>query len=215
MLKTKSYNMSNYNVLLISEQKLIENTAINGTSVDTSELRFCIAQSQVIFLQESLGTNLFNKILDLVDTGDISLPVNVNYKNLLDGWIQPMLISYAYYIALDNFFVKWSAVGLVQNRTEQGGSVDLKTLQYLKQNAKNQAEFNDNLLRRQLIWNVSLYPEYSLITNNGDLPPEPNTPFKSSMTLPSRGWYASRNGWLEMSGCDIPSWYNYNGLPKK
>ena len=210
--------MSNYNVLLISEQKLIENTAINGTNVDTSELRFCISQSQTIFLQESLGTNLFNKILDLVDTGQISLPANSNYKELLDGWIQPTLISYAYYLALDNFFVKWSAVGLVQNRTEQGGNVDLKTLQYLKQNAKNQAEFNDTLLRRQLVWNVSLYPEYSLINNNGDLVPETNTAFKSNITLPGGGWWNMNSngmGTLYNQNCTIPSWYNFNGtIPK-
>lgn len=206
--------MSAYNVLLISEQKLIDNTAINGTNVDTSELRFCISQSQTIFLQESLGTNLYNKILDLVDTGDITLPANSNYKELLDTWIQPTLISYAYYLALDNFFVKWSAVGLVQNRTEQGGSVDLKTLQYLKQNAKNQAEFNDNLLRRQLIWNTNLYPDYSLISNNSDLPPETNSPFKSSMTLPGRGWYWNKTGPAALGfNCTIPSWYNFNGLP--
>ena len=200
-----------YNVLLISEQKLIDNTAINGTNVDTSELRFCISQSQTIFLQESLGTNLFNKVLEIVDNGTISSPANNNYKVLLDNFIQPTLIQYAYYLALDSVFVKWSAVGLMQNRTEQGGSIDLKTLQYLKNNAKNNAEFNDNLLRRQLIWNNSLYPEYSLVQNNGELPPESNSPFKSSMTLPGAGWYYGMTGPAALGlNCDRPWWYGGN-----
>jgi hypothetical protein len=197
-----------YNVLLISEQKLIDNTAINGTNVDTSELRFAIMQAQTIFIQESLGTNLYNKVLQIVDNGTISSPSNNNYKVLLDSFIQPTLIQYAYYLALDNIFVKWSAVGLMQNRTEQGGSIDLKTLQYLKNNAKNNAEFNDNLLRRQLIWNNSLYPEYSLVQNNGELPPESNSPFKSSMTLPGAGWYYGMSGIGALGfNCDRPDWY--------
>ena len=64
----------NYNVLLISEQELKNNTPITE-NVDTSELRFGIQQSQTIFLQETLGTNLYEFILDLVETGDIDDPL--------------------------------------------------------------------------------------------------------------------------------------------
>jgi hypothetical protein len=62
-----------YNVLLISEQKLKDNTPINE-NVDTQELRFGISQAQQIFIQESLGTNLYEYILGLVSSGDIELP---------------------------------------------------------------------------------------------------------------------------------------------
>jgi hypothetical protein len=178
-----------YNVLLISEQKLIDNTAMNGSNVDKSELRFCIQQAQTIYLQESLGTHLFDKMLDLVQSGNITQPQNSNYKTLLDDFIQPMLISYSYFIGLDNFFMKWVSIGLVQNRSEQGNNIDLKTLQYMKSQAKDRGEFNDNLLRRQLVFNSQLYPEYLEWLNNGSLPPEQSSGFRSPITLPGYGWY--------------------------
>jgi hypothetical protein len=215
-----------YNVLLISEQKLKDNTPINE-NVDSSELRFCILQAQNIQIQESLGTNLYEKLLQIVDNGTISDPSNLNYKLLLDNYIQPTLISYSYYLGLDNFWVKFINIGLVQNSSEQGQPVDLKTLQYLKQNAKNQAEFNDNLLRRHLVFKSNLYPEYfggSL--NDGQIFPETDSAFNSSITLGGnnggywkRKWGSNFNAMGSLCcGSNLPSWYgspnNSPGMPK-
>jgi hypothetical protein len=141
-----------YNVLFISEQKLKDNTPITD-NVDSSELRFAILQSQTIMLQETLGTNLYEYLLQIVDDNTINTDGSLyRYKGLLDNYIQPTLIAWSYYLALDNFWVKFINIGLVQNRSEQGAPVDLKTLQYLKSNAKNQAEFQDNLMRRHLFF---------------------------------------------------------------
>jgi len=204
-----------YNVLFISEQKLKDNTPITD-NVDSSELRFAIQQSQAIQLQESLGTNLYEYLLKIVDDNTVNTDVSlIRYKELLNNFIQPTLIAWSYYLALDNFWVKFMNVGLVQNRNEQGSAVDLKTLQYLKNNAKNQAEFQDNLLRRHLLFRSGWYPEYfSGNLQNGQLPPETDTAFKSNMTLP--GWGVSRgsgwNGNFNMmgplcAGSGFPTWY--------
>jgi hypothetical protein len=206
-----------YNVLFISEQKLKDNTPITD-NVDSSELRFGIYMAQTIQIQESLGTNLYEYLLKIIDDNTINTDVSlIKYKELMNNFIQPALIAYAYTICLDNFWVKFMNVGLVQNRNEQGSAVDLKTLQYLKNNAKNQAEFQDNLLRRHLLFRSGWYPEYfSGNLNNGELPPETDTPFKSSMTLPNAGYYASGRGWngnFNMmgplcAGNGFPTWYN-------
>ena len=55
-----------YNVLFISEQKLKDNTPITD-NVDSSELRFAIQQAQTIQIQESLGTNLYEYLLKIID----------------------------------------------------------------------------------------------------------------------------------------------------
>lgn len=210
-----------YNVLLITEQKLKDNSPI-GENVDVSELRFAIQQSQTIFIQESLGTNLFETILELVQSGDINLPAKADYKSLLNNFIQPTLISYAYYLALDNFYIKFMNIGLVQNRSEQGNPVDIRTLTYLKNNAKDNAQFNDNLLRRHLVFNNWKYPEYTLTTNNGQLIPEFGGAFKSPITLPTAGRIASKNasglslssgsyGSTNWYGCPYPWWYGGPG----
>ena len=210
-----------YNVLLITEQLLKSNTPIND-NVDTSELRFSISQAQTIFIQESLGTNLYEYILGLVQNGDIDLPQYSDYKELLRNFIQPTLISYAYYLALDNFYIKFMNIGLVQNRSEQGNPTDIRTLTYLKNNAKDNAQFNDNLLRRHLVFNNSRYPQYTITTNNGQLIPEFGGAFKSPLTLPSNGRFSSRNGsglnlgsggysGSDWYGCPYPWWYGGTG----
>jgi hypothetical protein len=199
----------NYNVLLISEQELKNNTPITE-NVDTSELRFGIQQSQTIFLQETLGTNLYEFILDLVETGDIDTAPYIRYKELIRNFIRPMLISYSYYICLDNFYIKFVNVGLQQFRSEQSNPIDLKTLQYLKNNARDNAQFNDNLLRRHLVFNNQWYPQYTLVENNGQLIPEFQGAFKTPITLPGGnqilGNYGIRGG-NGMFDCSIPWWY--------
>jgi hypothetical protein len=204
-------------VLLISEDLLKTNTPISE-NVQSDELRFGILQAQAIFLNESLGTNLYQEMLNLVDSGDISNPSKAVYKNLLDTYIQPMLITYAYYLVIDNFYVKFVSVGLTQNRSEQGDKIDHRTFQYLKANAKQQSEFNDNLLRRHLIFRSGLYKEYnSGNLNDGQLPPIPATPFQSPITVPTNGynfsakWRTGNNCFNSMgylcAGSYLPSWY--------
>ena len=206
------------NIMMISEELLKTYTAIND-NVQTDELRYCILTSQNIQIQETLGTNLYNKILNLISTGDISTGANVNYKNLLDTYIQPALINYSYAMALDNFMVKFMSVGLVQNRSEQGNAIDFKTFQYLKSNAKDQAEFSDNLLRRHLIFRSNLYPEYNNGNlNDGQLPPETKTAFAANITLPGNGYYwrkkigSSNFNALGPLCCDseFPTWYGHS-----
>lgn len=210
-----------YNVLLITEQKLKDNTPIND-NVDSTELRFSISQAQQIFIQESLGTNLYEYILKLVKDGDIDLAQYSDYKELLNNFIQPTLISYAYYLALDNFWVKFVNVGLQQMRSEQGTPLDIRGLSYLKNNARDNAQFNDNLLRRHLVFNNQKYPQYTLTTNNGQLIPEFGGAFKSPLTLPANGRASSKNAsglyysgsrysssnWY---GCPYPDWYGGPG----
>jgi hypothetical protein len=198
-----------YNVLMISEQRLKDYTAINE-NVDSSELRFSIQMAQNIFVQESLGTNLYNHMLNLISGNTISQPANIHYKNLLDDFIAPMLTQFSYYLALDNFFVKFVNVGLQSFNSEQSNPIGIKEFQYLKNNAKNQAEFLDNLLRRHLVFNNQNFPQYTLTTNNGQLIPEFAGAFKSPITLPAFGRAGSRYGvfgYNGVYGCPIPWWY--------
>lgn len=202
-----------YNVLLISEQKLKDNTPINE-NVDTSELRFCIQQAQTIFIQETLGTNLYEYILKAVQNGDIDTAPYIRYKELLNNFIQPTLISYAYYLGLDNFFVKFVNVGLQSFSTEQSNPIGIKELTYLKNNARDNAQFNDNLMRRHLVFNNQWYPQYTLIENNGQLVPEFGGAFKSPITLPAgrniNGNFGIRGGIGGLFDCPIPWWYSGN-----
>jgi hypothetical protein len=145
----------------------------------------------------------------LVSNGDINLAGKIKYKELLNNFIQPTLISYAYYLALDNFFIKFVNVGLQSFSSEQSRPIGIKEFTYLKNNARDQAQFNDNLLRRHLVFNNQDYPEYTLTTNNGQLIPEFGGAFKTSITLPGSRSIAGNFGYGGgYSSCDYPWWYS-------
>lgn len=189
------------NILLISENVLKSYSYI-GENVQANELRYAILTSQNVEIQETLGTKLYNKILDLVDNNDINLPQYSNYKDLLDKYIQPTLIGFSIFRALDNFIVKFLSIGLVSNQSEQGSRVEFKTYLQLKTNVKDDAEFSNNYLRRYLIFNSSLFPEYT-DNQKEQLQPSQNTAFKSPLSIPGNwGWFDERN-------CPFPAWYGH------
>lgn len=200
-----------YNVLMISEQTLKNNSPITE-NVDTSELRFSIQMAQNIFVLETLGQNLYNKMLELIQTNDIELSGNTHYKVLLKQYITPMLTQYAYYLALDNFFIKFVNIGLQQFRSEQSNPITIKELTYLKNNAKDNAQFLDNLMRRYLVFNTWMFPEYTQVNSPADLLPEFTGAFKSQLTLPSRrylggSWGYNGSGTILDGYCEYPWWY--------
>lgn len=174
-------------VFFISEQVLKSKTAINE-NVDSGELRFCIEIAQDINIQETLGQNLYQELQYKVSAGTVS----GNYKFLLDSYVVPALTLWAYYHALDNFLVKFVNVGLVSNNTEQGSSIDFKTFQFLKNNARSQAEWYDDNMRKWLCANSSDFPEYNTV-EIGKVLPKHGSAYRNSMALKSYpkypAWY--------------------------
>jgi hypothetical protein len=115
-------------------------------------------------------------------------------------------------------FIKLVNVGLQQFRSEQSNPIGIKEFTYLKNQAKDRAQFLDNLLRRHLVFNNQDYPDYTLTTNNGQLIPEFAGAFKSSITLPSRKYvngnlsnYGYGIGASTLFDCPYPWWYGGRG----
>jgi len=169
-------------VYFISETKLKDYTSISE-NVDSGSLRQAIRTSQLINAQETLGTSLYNKLIDLVDTGDISSPSNSVYKSLLDDYVVDVVIQYSLFYALDDFIFKFMNVGLVQGSSEQGSPLDINTFKMIKNGAKDRAEFFDNRLREHLFNNENLYPAYETSTTDGTLPGAHTDGFTSSIVL--------------------------------
>jgi len=156
-------------VYFISETKLKDYSNIND-NVDSGSLRQAIRTAQLINLQETLGTSLYDKLSDLVDTGDITGATNSNYKTLLDDYVVDVVIQYSVFYALDDFIYKFMNVGLVQGFSEQGSWLDISTFKMIKNSARDRAEFFDNRLREHLFNNENLYPAYKTSTTDGTLP---------------------------------------------
>ena len=169
-------------VYFISETKLKDYTSISQ-NVDSGSLRQAIRTAQLINVQETLGTSLYNKLSDLVDTGDITGSTNSNYKTLLDDYVVDVVIQYSLFYALDDFIYKFMNVGLVQGFSEQGSSLDINTFKMIKNGARDRAEFFDNRLREHLFNNDNLYPAYKTSTTDGTLPGAHTDGIMSSIVL--------------------------------
>ena len=180
----------------VSEQKLKEYTPVNKM-MDSGKLTSAIRISQDIVAKEALGQSLYEKMMELISSGDISLSTNVNYKNLLDNYIVPCAMWNAYYVSLDFALVEYANVGLVSNNTEQGSSVDLATFKTIKNGAKHTADFYTEKLKVWLLNNTSLYPEYDR-ESPGETEPDRST-YSTGIVFDTPGGYC-RDEWLFCGG---------------
>ena len=145
--------------LLLSWTKLKQYSDIND-SVDPDLLKNNIRLSQDIELQRIIGTLLYDKLLNLVSSGEINDAANAVYKTLLDDYIQNMLLYAAYYETLESIFIRPRNNGLL---TPQGGensiTVDRQVYDMKRQSVRNKMEFYADKLTRFITENESDYPE--------------------------------------------------------
>ena len=89
-------------VLFISEAKLKSSTAIN-LNVDVELLLPYVRQAQKLYVETKLGTDLTQKLKDLITAGTIGNAGNEAYKTLVDEYIGDMLPNWAFYHAIPFF----------------------------------------------------------------------------------------------------------------
>lgn len=147
-------------IYLVSVNMVKDNTPINS-NVDDNLITTAIFDAQQINVQQICGTKLYKKILALVDSDEIQLPENSRYKTLLDEYIQPVVISWAYVYSIPVIHTKVMNVGVVNQNSDNSISADIKETQFLLDDARNKAQFYSDMMTRFLIANTKeLYPEY-------------------------------------------------------
>lgn len=83
--------MANFKILLVSEDYVKTNSGLNDNLFGKSLLP-AIREAQDVYMQQIIGTTLYEKILNLVDEGTIGDDANALYKELLDNQIRPYLL---------------------------------------------------------------------------------------------------------------------------
>lgn len=147
-------------IYLVSAQIVKENTPMNS-NIDDALINTAIYDAQQINIQQACGTILYKKILSLVENGTISDPENEKYKNLLDEYIQPAVISWTYVYTIPTLHTKAMNVGVVQQNSDNSSSADIKNTQFILDDARNKAQYYSELLTRYLITNCKeMFPEY-------------------------------------------------------
>tara|TARA_R110000764_G_scaffold98871_1_gene183331 strand:- start:1 stop:576 length:576 start_codon:yes stop_codon:yes gene_type:complete len=159
-------------VLFISEAKLTDSTAIN-LNVSTDLLLPYLRQSQKLYVETKLGTDLNNKLKDLIIAGTVDLPANAAYKTLLDDYIGDMLPNWALYHCIPFLRFKVENGNIYSKTSETGTALSTEEAQHLREEVRNTAEYYTERMIDYICNNNSLFPEYS--TNSGaDVDPDRN-----------------------------------------
>ena len=105
------------NVLLISEDTLKSYSSLND-NVYGKNILPAIKTSQDIELKQILGSCLYKALCEMVADGSISDTENVQYKNLLDDYVQPYLIYITLAHLVTEMSTKLTNFGLVESNDE-------------------------------------------------------------------------------------------------
>ena len=159
-------------VLLISEQKLKDSSSIN-LQVDNEILLPYILQSQTLYVETKLGTQLYNKLKDLITNNTIGLPANAAYKTLLDDYISFVLVNYSFYHVIPFLRFKVENANIFSKTSETGNALSTEEAQSLREEIVNTAQYYTERMIDYICNNISSFPEYN--QNSGsDVDPDRN-----------------------------------------
>ena len=151
--------------LFINRTDLVRNSILDG-NVDTDKFIQFIKTAHVVTIQQYMGTTLYDRIADLISTGDIDLPANAAYKTLLTEYIQPMLIWYSQvdYVPFAAYQIRNG--GIYKHSSENSETVSKDEVDFLVEKCRTQADWYSRRFIDFMAFNQTTYPEYTLNTND-------------------------------------------------
>jgi len=149
-------------IYLISEQAIKDNTILNE-NVDPKLIAPAILESQDIHIQSLIGSGIYNKILSLIPSGAISLPANINYKTLLDSYLQPTLKYYVLSELVLPMTIKLMNKSVSTRSAENSSPISIDDMALVTESFKNKAEWYGQRMINYLKDNYTLFPEYLTI----------------------------------------------------
>ena len=160
--------------LFITREDLVRNTTLGG-NVDTDKFVQFIKIAQQIHIQNFLGTQLYNKI-----SADIlASTLTGDYLDLVNDYVQPMLIHYAMVE-----YLPWAAYtiankGIYKHGSENAQNVDKEEVDFLVGKEQKIADYYNRRFLDYMSFNAaSKFPEY-YTNSNDDVWPEKDSYFSS------------------------------------
>ena len=159
-------------VLFISESVLKSSSALNLNISNTLLLPY-VRQAQKLYIETKLGTDLNNKLKDLIVAGTVNDAGNEAYATLLNDYIPDVLVNFSFFHAIPFLRFKIENGNIYSKTSETGNALSTEESQHLREEVRNTAEYYTERMISYLCNNNSLFPEYS--TNTGsDVDPDRN-----------------------------------------
>lgn len=128
-------------VLLVSETKLKNFTTLHQ-NLDVALLTPMIYLAQELHLQPVIGTKGYDYYMNLVKSVQLSGgTMSPADRIMLEDYIAPIVIWGAYYECIPEIWARKMNKGIVVGNTEQGNAIDLKGMQYYRDNAMSKYQF--------------------------------------------------------------------------
>lgn len=118
-----------------------------------------IRESQNVALQTCIGTSLLNKLKNLIEIGEIDLPANAKYKELLDNYITYFLMYQTISKLIPIIGFKLDNIGVFTTSDEHVQQVSFKNVFEMQEYYTQQASFYLKRLEDFLKSNKADYPE--------------------------------------------------------
>lgn len=171
------------NVILISLDDILHYTSVSG-SIDEYKINPHIYNAQILYLEPILGSDLYEKLIKLIQTGDITGETYSNYKTLLDNYITPSLVFHAMelYIPFNSFIV--ADGGTFQFQPTNANPSTQNEIDKLSNKYRTIGDKYDSKMIAYLCKNSTLFLEYRNNTGLVD---------KTETTNRASGWYLGTN----------------------
>ena len=167
-------------VLFISESVLKSSSALN-LNISTTLLLPYVRQAQKLYIETKLGTDLNNKLKDLIVAGTVNDAGNEAYATLLNDYIPDVLVNFSFFHAIPFLRFKIENGNIYSKTSETGTALSTEEAQHLREEIRNTAEYYTERLIDYICNNSTLFPEFS--TNTGsDVEPNRNA-FYNGMNL--------------------------------
>lgn len=142
------------NAFFVSETWIKDNTPLTS-NVDAKEIYPFINVAQDIWIQDKVGSKLYNRL----KAGIIANDLNANEIALLE-LIRPSLAYYILYEAIPFLANKLRNIGIVETADNKQKNADRADRKELRQEILNKAEYYMQRINDYLCKNGNLFPEY-------------------------------------------------------
>jgi hypothetical protein len=162
--------------LFITTKDIKRYSVLSG-SVDPDKFIYMVEIAQDTEVQNYLGTQLLEKIQDLILAGTINDPANAAYKTLLETYIKPMTIYWALVCYMPFAAYTVANGGVYKHTSESSVTVDKDEVDYLVEKYRDIAQFYTNNFIDFMVYNQTTYPEYNANTQDDIYPDTSNADF--------------------------------------
>ena len=146
--------MAIHNILLLSEDFVKTNSNLSD-NVWGKFLLPAVREAQDIYLQEIIGTALYQSILEKIKDNALIDP----YKEFVDDYVRWFLLYQVLTDVIDVLDVKLANLGTVRSRDEYVDNISDGERDRLKQNYQYKADFYCRRMQEYLLNNRNAFPE--------------------------------------------------------